>query len=246
MALKSVICLHGYGVRGFFWEPVRPLLQEAFPEVLTPNLKLQNTRTLLDHAEEIVHGKSKLDRGPVVLIGHSLGGVAAAMCARHLGSRVVSKVVILAAPYGEQERVPGTVTRFLLRHQLIPNVLIRSRFFTAKTAPEDQRRIFDHAVRESKELQDEIFERRWFHTDYFPPPLEQPSLVVASAYDKTVPMQQTLQFADALDAERIVLDYSRKVAHNDMIWAPEVRRSLFPDIVGFLKRSGGRQQRPQT
>ncbi len=229
------MCLHGYGVRGFFWDPVRTQLEDAFPEVVTPDLRMTDLESLIDSTKAMVSSKSKLDRRPVHLIGHSLGGIIAAICARDLGPSVVSKVVAIASPYGERRELPGRLVRFLLRHRLIPQFLARPRFFSAKTPPERQRELFDRSVPESKQLQRQLLQPVWFHTEMFDSPLAQPSLSVYSARDRIVSSAEARAFGEALGSELLELGQNENVGHDDFVWAPAVAGRLMHKIVAFLK-----------
>lgn len=234
MNAKSIICLHGYGVRSFFWEPLLPLLRQHVPDVITPDLQMQNIDTLLDTTCEAVREKAKLDGQPVVLIGHSLGGIVAALCAQELGPTLVGNIIVIASPYGTRDSVPGPLMRLLLKLRLIPDALARPRFFSRSTPLEDQKYLFARAVPESAELQSEIFKRTWFHTDRFPKPLHQPSLVIASSEDRIVPSAESRQFAAVLGAQYVEFDATQDVGHNDFVWAPDVADKMMLHIRRFL------------
>lgn len=235
MTARTVMCLHGYGVRGFFWDPVRTQLEEVFPEVVTPDLNMSDLESLIESTKAMVSSKSKLDRRPVHLIGHSLGGVIAAICARDLGPSVVSKVVVLAAPFGERRELPGKLVQFLLRHRLIPELLARPRFFSAQTPPERQKELFSRSVPESKLLQHELLQPVWFHTGMFDTPLAQPCLMVYSVRDRIVASAEARDFGEALGAELLELGQNENVGHDDFVWAPAVAGRLVHKIVAFLK-----------
>lgn len=236
MTVRSLICLHGYGVRGFFWDPVRTELEEAFPELLTPDLKMTNVETLLEHTERLVKSKAELDRAPLHLMGHSLGGVVAAVCARNLGPKYVSKVVVIGSPYGERPKLPGRLTQILMGLGIIPEIFIRSKFFSAQTPPEKQKELFSKSVSESRELQRDLLQPVWFHTDMFQFPLKQPSLAVYSRRDRIVSSEETKAFGEALGSELLEFGPNENVGHDDFIWAPRVSASLLPRIIGFLKQ----------
>ncbi|MFW5995075.1 MAG: alpha/beta fold hydrolase [Spirochaetia bacterium] len=236
MTARSLICLHGYGVRGFFWNPVRDQLEREFPELLTPDLPMNSLEHLVENTKLIISSKSRLDRAPVSLIGHSLGGVLAALSARELGPRVVRKVIIIGSPFGERSELPGVLVRFLVRSGLMPDFLIRPKLFSAQTPPDKQKELLQRSVRESRKLRRELEQPVWFHTQMFDDPLEQPSLTVYSTRDRIVPALQTRAFGEALGSELVELGPNQRVGHNDFIWAPPVARMLLPRIIAFLKR----------
>ncbi len=229
------MCLHGYGVRGYFWDPVKAELEDAFPEVLTPDLRMTDLESLIESTKAMVSSKSQLDRQPVHLIGHSLGGITAAICARDLGPSVVRKVVLIASPFGEREKPPGGFVRFLLRHRLVPEFLARPRFFSVQTPPERQKELFSRAVPESKRLQKQLLQPHWFHTEWFDSPLEQPSLAIYSVRDRIVGSAEARAFGEALGSELLELGPNENVGHNDVVWAPAVAGRLMHKIIAFLK-----------
>ena len=236
MTVRSLICLHGYGVRGFFWDPVRSRLEEAFPELMTPDLKMTSVETLLEHTERLIRSKAELDRAPVHLIGHSLGGVVAAVCARNLGPKYVAKVVIIGSPYGERPKLPGRLSQVLMGLGLIPEFFIRPKFFSSRTPPDKQKELFSKTVSESRELQRDLLQPVWFHTDMFQFPLKQPSLTVYSRRDRIVSAEETKAFGEALGSELLEFGPNEGVGHDDFVWAPPVVSSLLPRIIAFLKR----------
>lgn len=236
MIPRSLICLHGYGVRGFFWNPVRQQLEEAFPELLTPDLSMNSVASLIANTRALIKSKSDLDRAPVCVLGHSLGGIVAAICARDLGPKVISRVAIIGSPYGVRTRIPSRFTLFLMRHKLMPDIITRPKFFSPQTPPEKQKELFERAVPENAELQHELFQPVWFHTDMFGFPLKQPSLVVYSTRDRIVSACEAIAFGEALGSEFIELGPNNNVGHDDFIWAPAVAASLMPRIISFLKR----------
>lgn len=214
---------------------MRDQLEQEFPELLTPDLSMSTLETLIENTKRMVSSKSRLDRAPVSLVGHSLGGVIAAICARDLGPRIVKKVVIVAAPFGERSELPGPFVQFLLRAGLIPDFLIRPKFFSAQTPPDKQKELFEKSVKESRQLQRDLAQPVWFHTEMFPVPLEQPSLTIYSTRDRIVPAAQTRAFGQALGSELLELGPNQRAGHDDFIWAPPVARMLLPRIIAFLK-----------
>ncbi len=207
-----------------------------FPDVITPDLQMKNIDTLLESTCEAIRAKARLDGVPLVIMGHSLGGIIAALCAEKLGRSAVGHVIIIASPYGARDSVPGPVTRFLLRMRLIPDALTRPRFFSRSTPIEDQKYLFARAVPESPELQAEIFKPVWFHTDRFSEPLPQRALVIASSRDRIVPSSESRQFAEVIGAEFIEFNGTQNVGHNDFVWAPDTAAKVMSHIQSFLGR----------
>lgn len=234
MNAKSIVCLHGYGVRSFFWEPMLPKLRDMFPDVITPDLQMKSIDTLIATTCEAIQEKAKLDGVPMVLLGHSLGGIVAALCAQNLGPSIVGRIIIIASPYGTRETVPGPFVRFLLKTGLIPDAVMRPRFFSPATPVADQKYVFAKAVPESSALRSVIFQPTWFHTDAFEQPLRQPSLVIASSEDRIVPSAESRQFAAVLGAEYTEFDARDNVGHDDFVWAPDIAAKVMQHMQSFL------------
>lgn len=235
MSAHTLVCLHGYGVRGYFWDIVRPHLETIYDRVLTPDLDMSTIDTLLDSAKRAVAAAAQEDDASVAVMGHSLGGAVAGIVARDLGAATVDRAVLLAPPFGEQAEVPGPVIRFLLKHRLIPDFLSRPRFFTAHTPTEIQKSMFSRAVDESEELQAFLFRPRRFHTDYFDGPLGMPVLVVASEGDRIVPASESLEFAQRIEAVREVFDASRNIGHDDITCSPGIATELAERVRRFAE-----------
>ena len=221
-ALPTLVCLHGYGVRGWMWQWLAHELAAYGLSVETPDLEMSSIEKLMASTKSFVQELARRREGAVCLLGHSLGGVAAATVARDLGPQVVERVAILSSPYGTQENLPGPLMQFLLQHQLLPDFLVRPNFFSAKTPKMRQKHIFANAVSESDALRETIFTPTWFHTDTFTEALPQRSIAVASEADRVVPFHQTRAFAEALGARLVRFEASRRVGHDDLFAAPEI------------------------
>jgi predicted alpha/beta hydrolase family esterase len=225
-ARPILVCLHGYGVRGWMWQWLGAELAAYGLSVETPDLEMSSIEELMASTKSFVQELAREREGAVCLLGHSLGGVAAATVARDLGPEVVGRVAILSAPYGTQENLPGPLMQFLLQHQLLPDLLVRPNFFSAKTPKKRQKYIFANAVPESDALRETVFAPTWFHTDTFTETLPQPSIAVASEADRIVPFHQTRAFAETLGARLVRFEASRRVGHDDLFAAPEIVREL--------------------
>lgn len=236
--------LHGFGVRGFFWDQVRPQLQKSFDRVLSPDLDTRDITTLIDTTKELIESRSREDGAPVSLAGHSLGGILAAIAARDLGPEVVEQIAVVASPYGERRNVPGPVIRFLLKHHLIPDFFTRPQFFSEHTPKELQKELFDQAVDESPELMALAFQKRWFHTDFFTEALQQPTLVIYSEDDRVIRPLESQKFARVLGAETRVFPKERGVAHDDLLVSPTIAREVADWIITFFSGAGAGAEEP--
>jgi alpha-beta hydrolase superfamily lysophospholipase len=233
MDLNGITMLHGYGVRGKTWNEMRAALLSHFQTIHTPDLAGESINDLTARAEEAIRACSAETGTPIVVAGHSLGAVMAAVAARSLGPKFVGAVVLMAPPFGERDLPGGGILRFLLKHRLIPGWLIRPRFFSSLTPKSIQKQVFREAVPEHPALQAATMEQKWFHTSMFAAPLAIPSLVIASEADRIVPASQSTAFAAALGAELWLLPASRGVGHDDLFASATVVREIADRIAAF-------------
>lgn len=246
MESSTLVLLHGFGVRGFFWDQVRPYFEESFSQVLSPDLDTRDITTLIDSTKELIRARAQGDGAAVSLVGHSLGGIIAAIAARDLGPETVEQIAVVASPFGERQNLPGPVIRFLLKHHLIPAVFTRPKFFSEHTPVELQKELFDRAVDETPELMSLAFRKRWFHTDFFTEPLKQGSLVIYSEDDRIIRPLETQKFARAIGAETRVFPKERGVAHDDLLVSPTISREVADWIVSFFNGAAVGSQEPES
>jgi pimeloyl-ACP methyl ester carboxylesterase len=240
MRANTLICLHGYGVRGGFFRDLADAAREnlAFDRVSTPDMDMSSLTSVLESAKKLVSEAAGEDGGPVAVLGHSLGAVAAATVARDLGVELVESAVMIAAPYGER-KPPSPLVRFLLRHRLIPDSLARPSFFGPAAPKQRQKELFAEAVPETPELQEQLFRSRWFHTDFFTKPLPQAALFVYSEADRIVPPGQTADFARVCGGRREVFARGDAVGHDDFVAAPPVIQGLVERLRAFYEGLSG-------
>ena len=235
--LNTLILLHGFGVRGFFWEPYkRSTLETKFHHIFTPDLDFTTLESAITSSREYV--RQIVDKyggaGPIFLVGHSLGGILAVLAAQELGASAVKKVIVIASPYGENKIGDTTlkIQRWLVKHDwLLPGFITRPRFFTKKTPKKIQKDLWKKVVKETDEFIDAVLTKRWFHTDIIKEPLQQESMVIASKHDKVVPFGQAENFAKAIGAKFVAYE---KVGHNDFVYAPKVASKVVDQIITFL------------
>lgn len=234
---QTAILVHGYGVRGFFWSALKEELAEDFSSILTPDLDIDSVEAGVGTVENLARRERKASGDPVVLIGHSLGGVICALAAQRLSREEASHLVIIASPYGKVHS--GGVSRLLrlaVRFGLVPGWMIRPRFFGPEVPKEKQKELFSLAVKESEGLQDLSRQEQWFHTGAFPEPLEQAVLAIASEGDQIVSPEETVAFSRELRGESILLPREAKVGHNDFGYWPPAAQKTADQIRRFLER----------
>lgn len=233
---QTVIFLHGYGVRGGFWSGFARAFSRneggSFDRVLAPDLDMTDIDTLLETTTERIAELAKTN-GPVHLVGHSLGGAVAAAVTRSLGEKAIRKLVCIATPYGGN-RSPGRgLTRFLIRHRLIPGFLARPRFFS-RTPVYVQKAMFAKVVPETEALQNAALAETYFHTRLLDDTLPVPSLVICSEADRIVPAAQCRALAARIGARVHLFDAHERVGHDDFVAAPEVAPKVRSIITGFF------------
>lgn len=237
--MRTLILLHGYGVRSFFWEPIKTFFESKFPQIYVPDLIMEDPTKLIATTKNYVQQiKNNHPDAEIFLVGHSLGAVVALLVANDLGPNVVKKVVLLAPMFGEQHVSFKSFTRFLIRYRLIPNLLSRPRFFSKNTPKQVQKRMFKQVVPESDALLDAVLADKIIYTDLIQGTLPQKSMILCSEYDKVVPVQQSLKLAEIIGSKVIQYPKERKIAHDDYITAPTIADEVSTTIVDFFKGQG--------
>lgn len=234
MGTRPLVLIHGYGVRSYFWSALRPPLEHHFDDIEAPDLELPGIDAGIEIVREVCTRVRDRSSRPVVLVGHSLGGVLSALAARDLDRETVSHLVVIASPYGEKVgRAFGPLLRLRYALGLVGRDEVRGRFFGPAVPEETQRRVFDSAADESAELKALGRARRWFHTNAFPRGVPQDSLVIGSAADRIVHIDETREFAQALDAEMVTIPAADGVGHDDFGVHPPVADRTARRIIEF-------------
>ncbi|MFW5689686.1 MAG: alpha/beta fold hydrolase [Spirochaetota bacterium] len=238
MKTTGTLFLHGYGVRGGTWDTVRSELGARTGATAAPDLHAADVDELVTLARGRVRRFSVEQDGPVLVVGHSLGSILAALTALEPGPPQVAGVVLISPPYGERENTPGPIMKFLLRHRLVPPALLRPRFFSSHTPLRIQKEIFANAVPEEPGLRELTLTPRFFHTDLFTEALSVPSLVLASEADRIVPSGQSETFGGVLGSRIVVIPESEHVGHDDFFAAPDIARRTADTIAEFAAGLG--------
>ncbi|WP_455382390.1 alpha/beta fold hydrolase [Salinispira pacifica] len=233
---QTVIFLHGYGVRGSFWSGFARAFARgeggAFDRVLTPDLDMTDVETLMETTATLVAEEAE-SRGPVCLVGHSMGGAVAAVTAQRLGSSAVRKLVCIATPYGGNSARGTGLIRFLIRHRLIPDFVARPRFFT-RAPVYVQKAMFAKVVPENRAMQEAAMAEKYFHTELLGGSLPLPSMVIASEADRVVPSSQCRELSERIGATLHLFGPSDRVGHDDFVAAPEIALEVRRMITEFL------------
>ena len=227
---RPVILLHGYGVRGDFWDPVAEKLRRHFPVVEQPNMDMRSPTHMVEFVRSLARTRGQYE--PVALVGHSMGCAAASVVAMQLGTAAVARVASIAPSFGGNRSLFKGLTKFLIRHQLIPDSLTMPQFFNL-TEPAVRKMLWQRSVPESRAMLDEVFSSEYFHTRALTRTLFQPSLVIASEADQITPVNGARAFAEATGGTLEVYGKERQIGHDDFVWAPSVAEEIAERITAF-------------
>ena len=71
MTFKTLIFLHGYGVRGnWFWEPIKTFFESKFAQIYTPDLQMDDISTLIDSTKTFIYDIANKYDTKIYVIGH--------------------------------------------------------------------------------------------------------------------------------------------------------------------------------
>jgi len=234
LTFKTLIFLHGYGVRGFFWDGIKPFFESKFPQIFSPDLQLKDIDTLIESTKVYITNIANKYDTTIYIIGHSLGGAIGALACQDLGTEIIHKFAGIAVPFGEQQISFKKLSRILVRYSLIPSFISRPRFFSKQTPKSVQKSLWKKVVKESDELQEILFSDQWFHTDNLNKTLAQDSLIITSESDKIVPWEQSQEIAKGIGAKLHIFKKDQKVAHNDYVTAPIISQEVAKRILEFF------------
>lgn len=232
--MKSILMVHGFGLRGRFWD----LLATQFPanEFLlhAPDLAYRSPgEAVALLTSEAAALRERSGEHPVI-VGHSLGGIMTALALKS-HPELFAKAVIISSPFGERKQGPAELfIRFLLKYRLLPGALVRSRFFGPAIPKAAQKDLFDAAVPEAKELLELVSSGRWFHNSAFGTPLEKPVLGICSESDAIVPAPETRAFLEAVGGRLISYPKHDQIGHDDLAVSNEVAARVAKDILEFI------------
>lgn len=233
--MRTLILLHGYGVRSFFFEPIKTFFESRFNQIFIPDLQMEDPKTLhqstLNYIKEL-HGK--YPDSEIFIIGHSLGGIIGSIVASELD--IIAKLAVIASPYSIEPVKYKSLVRFLIIHQLIPGFLSRPRFFSSKTPKKVQKMLWKQVVPESESMVDELLNETPYHIENnLIKKINQDSIVIGSEYDKVVPVHQLKMLAEKIGATKtIIYPKEKKIAHDDFVTAPIIAQEVSETIIDFF------------
>ncbi len=226
--LPTLVLIHGAGATHGIWEPVLSGLSEF--TVFTPDLPGHvagsgaSHDTVAGYADAIA---DSLPEGPVILVGHSLGGlISCELTARDLGIDGIITLGTGAAMTVNEELL--TTARNTPVYAMAP---IR-KWSLHRDAAEDQRAQLENST--SHEAVEAVFDDLTACTTYFDAPARLatfggPALIVIGDQDRMVPREQAEKLAAASPTARLVI--IENSGHTPQITQPDTVVSLITNFV---------------
>ncbi len=260
---QVALLIHGWSSSWYALSPLIPSLSQRF-NVIAVDLpgygqspRLPNPTTIVDYADILARLIEQISTGPVVLIGHSMGGMTSATIAlRHpvLVERMVlvcptitgvlsSSINLAMSPASLLERAGmGQLVTYLMGTPLIESLVVRVTdrlmrpvSFSGRTGitEQDYFRIRDDARRQGQgRVRAEcFFAMRNNNLEGKLGQIEPPTLVIWGAEDNTVPLRDAGILADEWPAAdlRII----PKAGHWPQFETPEITRRLVASFLGL-------------
>jgi predicted alpha/beta hydrolase family esterase len=211
---EQVVFVHGYGMRGFFWQTLLKTWNTP-TGWFAPDFNITSVLQGRDQLLEYIQKKAEEFGKPSILVGHSLGGILCALSLSKLSPTQVSHVVILMAPWLKEKRNPlEKLIGFLIRHRLLPGVLVMERFFSSAIPKDMQQQLFSKAVQEDLDLSYEITTQTWFDPNLFIPNPSIRIIGIGSEHDRIVPPESVEALTNAVGGTYILAPY--KWGHDDI------------------------------
>lgn len=214
----KILCIHGFGVRGFFWKTFADLARNRHHLVDTPDFAHASVPDAIIKVREYI--KTALEEtsdAAILVLGHSLGGILAALALRSLPESEGVTLCVLSVPYGTMHR--GSLSpfqQFMFRHGLIPKWLLRRRFFGPSVPARDQKHLFDQAVPEAPELKSLLNEEYWFHNESVKTGTTLKGCAISFSGDRIVAPDQTARFAQEAGLDPVPWNSQEPWGHDDI------------------------------
>jgi pimeloyl-[acyl-carrier protein] methyl ester esterase len=228
-----LLCLHGFGVRGWFFDPIRSHFKQE-RTISTPDLYERTISGRLAQAVEELTSISASTKSKVIVMGHSLGGVIGSILASKFPKKIAG-LVLIATPFDGRggNRLSIGIQKFLVKRQLIPDSLAMGLFFSNVTAKETQKAFFEKVVPEPPALIDEIFLPELPHVKILPK-ISVPTLCLGSRDDKTVSFHQMEKLSLAIP--KVTLWLTEDLNHSELLHGPESATAhVFERIRDFVQ-----------
>ena len=229
----NFICLHGFGVRGNFWDPLIPELSKLSEQnIIAPDLDFSTIDSAINSSRKsIINNQDKVS----VIIGHSLGAVLALRQELvNLDNKNIYLILLGCGMPIKMHSIVTGITRIIMKYgYLLPDHFWQSSFFSSITPQDIQDKFFSKVVKESNVF---INEQTSKNNDLlnFLEIIDRSlprTLFITGAKDRLTTTDRTVALANKLDATFISID---NAGHNDLIYSELIRKKVVKEIISFL------------
>ena len=229
----NFICLHGFGVRGNFWDPLIPELSKLSEQnIIAPDLDFSTIDSAINSSRKsIINNQDKVS----VIIGHSLGAILALRQELvNLDNKNIYLILLGCGMPIKMHSIVTGITRIIMKYgYLLPDHFWQSSFFSSITPQDIQDKFFSKVVKESNVFINELTSKNNDLLNF----LENidrslpRTLFITGAKDRLTTTDRTVALANKLDATFISID---NAGHNDLIYSELVRKKVVKEIISFL------------
>ncbi|MFL3050207.1 MAG: alpha/beta hydrolase [Candidatus Neomarinimicrobiota bacterium] len=227
------ICLHGFGVRGNFWDPLIPELSKLSEKnVIAPDLDFSTIDSAINSSRNsIINNQDNVS----VIIGHSLGAVLALRQELVILDNENIYLILLGCGLPmKMNSIVIAITRMIMKYgYLLPDHFWQPRFFSPITPQDIQDKFFSKVVKESNTFINELTSKNNYLLNFleniersFPR-----TLFITGTKDSLTTTERTVALANKLNATFISID---NAGHNDLIYSESVRKKVVKEIISFL------------
>ena len=229
----NIICLHGFGGRGNFWDPLIPELSKLSEQnIIAPDLDFSTIDSAINSSRKsIINNQDKVS----VIIGHSLGAVLALRQELvNLDNKNIYLILLGCGMPIKMHSIVTGITRIIMKYgYLLPDHFWQSSFFSSITPQDIQDKFFSKVVKESNVFINELTSKNNDLLNF----LENidrslpRTLFITGAKDRLTTTDRTVALANKLDATFISID---NAGHNDLIYSELIRKKVVKEIISFL------------
>ena len=229
----NFICLHGFGVRGNFWDPLIPELSKLSEQnIIAPDLDFSTIDSAINSSRKsIINNQDKVS----VIIGHSLGAILALRQELvNLDNKNIYLILLGCGMPIKMHSIVTGITRIIMKYgYLLPDHFWQSSFFSSITPQDIQDKFFSKVVKESNVFINELTSKNNDLLNF----LENidrslpRTLFITGAKDRLTTTDRTVALANKLAATCISID---NAGHNDLIYSELIRKKVVKEIISFL------------
>jgi len=234
-----VVMVHGGNHAGWCWETWAQFFAEAGYEVHVPDWYNHGAsdalldeeflhRSIADVAKkEIPYITERFDQPPI-LIGHSMGGLAAALYATTAPVERLAMVATVMPQSAHPDPIPLPVD-MNKPYPLFPFEQAKQIFFT-KSSEADARRYYERLSVESPQA---VYEATHWSVELDPADVTVPTLVMATEFDQLIPHEPLKRYAEMLHADYI---QASGVGHSDVLLKSPEAETAAQQVIDWLAK----------